>query len=184
LRSITVWDIPFERWLGASSPLKRRIAGGWQLFGILAIRSGTPNYVTSGRDNFGLGATSGQRADMVLGSSSYLDGYQETNTHTYLNRAAFADPCDLRGLRRPCGVYGNEGSFVLSNPGSATYALSLFKNIKLTERTSLQFRSEFFNALNRVNFGAPSTSLTSATFGQITSAGLPRELQFALKLLW
>jgi hypothetical protein len=178
------WDIPFERLLGASSPLKQRIAGGWQLFGILAIRTGAPNYVTSGRDNYGLGTTSGQRADMVVGKPLYLDGYQETNTHTYLNAAAFVDPCDVRGLRRPCGVYGNEGSFVLSNPGLATYALSLFKNMKVTERIILQFRSEFFNALNRVNFGGPSTSLTSATFGQITSAGVPRELQFALKLLW
>ncbi len=178
------WDIPFERWLNASSPLSRRIAGGWQLFGILAIRSGAPFFVTSGRDNYGLGTTAGQRADLVSGAPVYLEGYPDSNTHAYLNRAAFADPCDARGLRRPCSVFGNLGSFNFDNPGSVYYDLSVFKNIKLAERTNLQVRTEFFNIFNHANFGGPSSSLTSATFGQITSAGRSRELQFALKLLW
>ena len=76
------------------------------------------------------------------------------------------------------------GSFVFDNPASAVYDLSLFKNIRIAERMNLLFRSEFCNALNRVNFGSPSNTMTSATFGQITSAGRARELQFALKLLW
>lgn len=114
----------------------------------------------------------------------FLKGYRESNTHTYLNLAAFADPCDARALRRPCGVFGNLGSFMFDNPGLAVYDLSLFKTVRITERTSLQLRSEFFNVLNRVNFSGPANTLTSATFGQITGAGRARELQFALKLLW
>jgi len=178
------WDLPFDKWLGAGSPLVRRLTGGWQLFGILAIRSGTPFFVTSGRDNYGLGTTAGQRSDLVLGVPVYLDGYAESNTHAYINRAAFADPCDARGLRRPCGVFGNVGSFGLDNPGLVYYDLSLFKNIKITERTSLQWRSEFFNIFNHPNWGAPQASATSATFTQITSSGRSREVQFALKLMW
>ena len=173
------WDLPFDKWLGA-----RRLTGGWQLFGILAIRSGTPFFVASGRDNYGLGTTAGQRSDLVLGVPVYLDGYAESNTHSYINRAAFADPCDARGLRRPCGIFGNVGSFGLDNPGSIYYDLSLFKNIKLTERTSLQWRSEFFNIFNHTNWGAPQGTVTNATFTQITSSGRSREVQFALKLIW
>jgi hypothetical protein len=60
----------------------------------------------------------------------------------------------------------------------------VFKNIKIAERTTLQWRSEFFNIFNHANFGGPSSPMTSATFGQITSAGRSRELQFALKVLW
>jgi hypothetical protein len=178
------WDVPFESWFGATSPAMRKLAGGWQIFGILAVRSGTPFLVTSGRDNYGLGTNAGQRPDLVPGVPVFLEGYEESNTHTYLNPAAFVDPCDARGLRRPCGIFGNMGGFQLSNPGSVYYDMSVFKNITITERIRLQFRSEFFNLFNHANFGAPSTALTSAQFGRITSAGRAREMQFALKLIW
>jgi hypothetical protein len=58
------------------------------------------------------------------------------------------------------------------------------KNFRVTERTSVQFRSEFFNLFNNVNFNQPQTSLNSASVGRITSAGDPRILQFALKLMF
>jgi hypothetical protein len=47
-----------------------------------------------------------------------------------------------------------------------------------------QFRAEFFNAFNNVNFSGPSASLSSSSFGRITAAGDPRILQFALKVLF
>jgi hypothetical protein len=94
------------------------------------------------------------------------------------------DPCDSRGLKRPCGVYGNFGRHAVSGPGSINFDVSLFKNTKLSERTTLQFRTEFFNIFNHTNFNSPSGTLTSGTFGQITSAGAAREVQFALKLLF
>jgi hypothetical protein len=56
------------------------------------------------------------------------------------------------------------------------------KDIKITERVSTQFRAEFFNVFNKVNFSGPNTNVSSASFGQITSAGDPRILQLALKL--
>lgn len=177
------WDIPLDRWLHAGSGWSRQITGGWQYFGILSVRTGTPFVLASGRDNYGLGTTAGQRPDLT-GASPYQDGYESSNAHQYLNKAAFADPCDVRGLRRPCGIFGNMGGFVLSNPGLGLYDMSLFKNFRLHERMNLQFRSEFFNVVNHTNFGGPANTVTSATFGQITSAGRARELQFALKLLW
>jgi hypothetical protein len=178
------WDVPFESWVGADSTAMRRIAGGWQVFGILAIRTGNPVTILSGRDAYGLGNSTGQRPDLVGGAPVYLEGYEESAVHAYLNRAAFANPCDARRLTGPCGIFGNVGSFTVSNPGSIYYDLSVFKNITLTERVSLQVRNEFFNLFNHANFGGPNATLTNALFGQITSAGRSRELQFALKLLW
>ena len=58
------------------------------------------------------------------------------------------------------------------------------KNTKVTERVSLQFRSEFFNVFNNVNFRPPSTNAASAQFGRITAAADPRILQFALKTVF
>jgi putative transposase len=49
-------------------------------------------------------------------------------------------------------------------------------------RTALEFRAEFFNVFNNVNFRLPNSRLTSAGFGQITSAFDPRIIQFAMKL--
>lgn len=70
--------------------------------------------------------------------------------------------------------------------------LSLFKNIRVTEKVSLQFRSEFFNAFNRPNFLLPSAStganfanrIQSPIFGAAAGTFDPRQIQFALKLLW
>jgi len=55
---------------------------------------------------------------------------------------------------------------------------------RLTESATLQFRSEFFNLFNRVNFGLPNNDISSPTFGQVESALAPRQIQFALKLVF
>ena len=52
----------------------------------------------------------------------------------------------------------------------------------MMEGKSLQFRTDFFNVLNQVNFGNPNGTLTNGNFGKITSAAAPRMLQFGLKL--
>jgi hypothetical protein len=69
----------------------------------------------------------------------------------------------------------------------------MVKNAKLSERFALEFRTEFFNAFNNVNFGRPDGNLQDSTYGQITGmAGAsasntygtaqPRIIQFGLKL--
>ena len=50
---------------------------------------------------------------------------------------------------------------------------------------NLQFRAEFFNLFNTVNFNNPNTTVnTAATFGRITGAQDPRIMQFGLKFLF
>ena len=80
------------------------------------------------------------------------------------------------------GTFGNAGKNILRAPRNFNTDLGLLKDFSLKQRMSLQFRAEFFNVFNNVNFNGPSTNLSSASVGKITSAGNPRILQFALKL--
>jgi hypothetical protein len=83
------------------------------------------------------------------------------------------------------GAFGNAGANILNTDGIINSDLAIHKSFKLGERQSLQFRTEFFNAFNHPNFGAPSaTLLAPATFGKIFAAGPAREIQFGLKYYW
>jgi hypothetical protein len=95
----------------------------------------------------------------------------------WFNPAAFAAPST--------GTFGSAGRDIITAPASASANAALFKTfpVPLREGMKLQFRSEFFNVTNRVNLGNPNTTLGSS-MGRITSAGSPRILQFALKLLF
>lgn len=88
------------------------------------------------------------------------------------------------------GTWGDLGRGVYTGPGLADVDLSLFKNIVLSESFHLQFRSEFFNLLNRSNLGTPNATVFSGTSinpsaGLITTlATTPRQIQFGLKLIF
>ena len=88
------------------------------------------------------------------------------------------------------GFYGNLGRDTLNGPGLATWDFSTFKDTKVGERLTVQFRAELFNLLNRANFNTPNLivftpSGVSGTAGAITSTTTTsRQVQFALKLLW
>jgi hypothetical protein len=69
-------------------------------------------------------------------------------------------------------------------PGLIQWDASLLKNFNFTERTYLQFRFESFNFTNTPAFGNPNTSVGSVNVGQITTAGDPRRIQFALKYVF
>ena len=58
------------------------------------------------------------------------------------------------------------------------------RDFTLTGETRVQFRAEVFNVANHANFGLPVADLNSANFGRIFSAGPPRLMQFALKLIF
>ena len=85
----------------------------------------------------------------------------------------------------PTGVYryGNAGRNLLFGPGLFDMDYSLFRNIPIKERLRLQFRAEFFNVFNHPNFGNPSTTFNTSSFGSITGTTTDnRDIQFGLKL--
>jgi len=95
-------------------------------------------------------------------------------------------------------IRGNAGRNIIPGPGLVNLDFSIFKNNpirRISESFNVQFRAEFFNILNRTNFGTPavpdSTDIFDSTGALSDSAGLltslttePREIQFALKVIW
>ncbi len=99
----------------------------------------------------------------------------------YLNPAAFVLPA--------VGSFGNIGKGSLRGPNYVDFDSGLFKEFPFAgERGRIQFRAEFFNVLNRVNFNNPANSTTpsfsAGGFGTLTSAQDPRIGQLALKVLF
>ncbi len=88
------------------------------------------------------------------------------------------------------GTYGNLGRGTYNGPGLANLDFSLLKDTAVSERVNVQFRAEFFNILNRTNFGTPnaivfSGATLSGSAGLITSTTTTsRQIQFGLKLIF
>jgi hypothetical protein len=104
-----------------------------------------------------------------------------------VNRAAFALPA--------AGSLGNLGRNAIYGPSFFSIDPSAFKEFAIKEHLKAQFRVEVFNVLNWTNFANPTTTFNSGSFGTITNTrngsgapglgfGEPRNVQFALKLVW
>jgi hypothetical protein len=173
-----VADLPFgpgKRYLNSLRGASAWLVGGWQVSGITALRSGRPFNITLNFDNANIGqSTLSLRPDLV--GEAYPHGFKRTPQH-WFNTAAFAVP--------PPYTFGNLGRNALLGPGFQSWDFGVFKNIPIGEGVRLQFRSEFFNAFNNVNFGNPAGVLGNPDFGQISTTVSPqRQIQFGLKLIF
>ena len=80
-------------------------------------------------------------------------------------------------------VWGNARKGAVWGPGVVNFDLSAFKRFPLPKERAIEFRAEFFNALNNPHFANPDTNRANGTYGQITNTALPpREMQLGLKL--
>ena len=95
----------------------------------------------------------------------------------WFNTSAFQQVTQL-------GTFGSAGRNIVQGAGFSQWDMGVSKNFRLAEAFTLLFRGEFFNLLNQVNFGVPNDDISSRTFGQVQSAAAPRQIQFALKLLF
>ena len=163
----------------ASGP-GRYILNDWAVTGLLIVQSGVPLTVTNTTSGQGLGGsatgtTTALYSNVMAGAPLINAGSTKDNLNNYINKAAWS--------KAPSGTVGNSGRGMFRGPGQANLDFSVFKNFPIREKTKLEFRTEFFNILNHANFGNPTTSMDSASFGQISSTTVnARLIQFALKL--
>src|SRR5581483_2726363 len=130
-----VWHLPSLR--GQTAAL-RGIAGGWQLNGLVSLRSGTPVNIVTGADN-ALSGTPNQRPNVNGNPVLSKDRPRSALIQAWYDRTVFSAPAP--------GTYGNVGRNALIGPSSATTNLAIFKSFHIPGREAfrLQFRSEFFN---------------------------------------
>ncbi|HEY6967838.1 MAG TPA: TonB-dependent receptor [Candidatus Angelobacter sp.] len=169
-----VYNLPFYK---SQQGFVGHVLGGWEFAGITSYQSGLPFTISSPFDSDPAG-------EGCLGPSPCAvrpDMISDPNNapHTLLqwfNPAAFAAV--------PAGQFrnGTAGRGAVRGPGFERWDLSLYKNIKMTERLNGQFRFEAFNALNHTNYNTVQTSMTSPAFGQVTGTRDPRIVQLGMKL--
>jgi hypothetical protein len=167
-----------------------QIVNGWEFSGTLSWQTGFPFSLFSDNDNSGSGIF-GDRADLAVSSVQQAvlstGRSHAAEVQEWFNTNAFEQNAP--------GTFGDTGKNILRGPRFFDADLSAAKNAKLTERLSMEFRAEFFNAFNNVNFARPDGNLLDSTYGQITGmAGAsssntygtaqPRIIQFALKFLF
>lgn len=161
-----LWEIPYK----PTNAILRAIAGGWQMNNMTTIQSGRPIALSASISN------GGNRPNVVAGVS---DQPANQSLKSWFNTAAFSQPAAF--------TYGNVSRTLpdINGPSFFNMDASLFKSFPIKERFKLQFRAEAFNLTNTPSFDVPVGSLSSATFGYVTSTMTPahtRELQFALRL--
>jgi hypothetical protein len=168
-----VWQVPG----GGIKGVLAKLVDGWEVNPILTVQSGFPFTVTSGVDN-SLTGIGQDRANYLGGGSAQLD-YGRSHgdqIQQWFDISKFS-------VNTP-GTFGNSGRYILRGPRYVNTDLGILKGIKLNERVNLQFRAEFFNVFNNVNFKLPNIIISSAQAGKITAVvqDSQRIVQFGLKV--
>lgn len=172
-----VWDLPLGngRRVSLHGPADWAL-GGWELTGVTTFQSGyhLPLFCAAScpRPNL-LG-------DPNHGAPRTVQEWFNTSPSLYQT-----PPSTLQAVTQgldPALTLGNAGRAPIVGPPLQNWDLGIFKNFLITERFRFQFRAEMFNAFNHPYFTSVNTTYGSATFGQISSAGPGREVQFGGKL--
>lgn len=170
-----IYDLPFgagKRYLNQPGWVARKLISGWQTSGILTMNNGFPFTIYVPFDNANIGVT-GQRPNLV--GALLPSGFQQTPNHWFNTSALSVTPY----------TFGDLGRNDIRQDGYHNFDFSLSKQTKVTERLGIEFRGDFFNIFNHPNFAAPDSGFNHATFGQILAMnGSPRDIQFALKLIF
>ena len=166
LVSSFVYELPS----GGSGPA-RHIIGGWQISGVLQLRSGQA-YTPGLRTDVSNTTVRADRPN-VIGDTHASNPDPRAG---WWDKAAFTMP--------ELYTFGNAGTGVLTGPSFKNMDLSLQKVAQVTESQSLEFRLDFFNLTNHPNFGAPNVRFDSPSFGTISRALSARQLQLGVKYVF
>jgi hypothetical protein len=179
-----------------------RLTKGWQLQGITRFAQGFPiqmgeaNPVPQGPlcpsgDCMGdaslVGSPSTDMPNLV--GPIHIHNPRSTLARTYFDQSAFTGTaCALTSagvLTGPdCGSFGTANRRFFHGPGFNNTDLGLSKMIPLNDAMHFEIRGEFFNIFNHTQFNNPAGDISSATFGNVTSAHDPRIGQVSAKFVW
>ncbi len=174
-----IYELPFGRgrhWGNNVSGLLNGMIGGWQINGITSYQSGLPLAIAASNT---AGLFSPRTSANNNGRSGRIEGRPQDRLARWFDTSVFSQPAAF--------TFGGAGARIhdLRADGVRNHDLSLFKEFQAREKMRVQFRVEALNAFNTVRFGNPNTSVTSTSFGRVSSqANAPRQLQFGLKVLW
>jgi hypothetical protein len=162
-----VWDMPFGKgrhFLPQANRLVNAVAGGWSVHYVYTYRSGNP---VAGIDAVNYCGT-------LLVDNQNRDQWFNNNSSCYKNRPNYT-------LRNVPDRYAWLRQMDMTNVN-----LAGSKTFSVTERWKFSLRAEAFNLFNHPIYGAPSTSITSATFGQLPTdqQNFPRIIQISAKILF
>jgi hypothetical protein len=177
-----LYQLPFGRGKAFGANWNRLIdsvLGGWQVNGIYRWDTGLPLLLFL-NGGVSLPTYGGQRPNLPY--QLITSGTINPDVSYFANGPTSAN----LALWTPAPYYDGNAPKVLPNvrqQGTNNVSASLFKQFAFTERYKLELRGEAFNLLNRVQFGAPATTVGLTNFGFITSqANQPRTIQVAMKL--
>src|SRR5438552_11612960 len=209
-----LWDLPRPGFADRST-VGKLLFSHWQVAGIVTAMSGLPIDITDGGAGSFYGLSGGNNAFM---RPNWAPG-ATTSTATsnvpagyFFNPLAFVRPTVLTGQVIPSSNgtatagangtdFGNVGRNVLRGPRQTNVDFSVIKRFPFGEAKSVEFRAEFFNLFNHVNFANPISNLNAVSssggsidpntgqimnpgdLGRITStSNNPRLIQFAAKI--
>ncbi len=190
-----VYDLPFGpgRHFSSSSRVASAILGGWQLTGILTLQGGRPFTIFSGRDESN--TAGGNDRPNVIGDwrvskrtpDRWFNPCTRLANGTLRNCSSGDTPAwEINSIN----TFGNAGRNILRGDQLKNFDFGVYRSFKITERQSIQFRTEFFNLTNHPNFFFPEGSAARVSLGTISRAafqaqtGAQRQIQFALKYIF
>jgi hypothetical protein len=188
-----VYDLPYghgRRYGSKSNGVVNAVLGGWQTTIINTMTSGLPfNFTYSSSTSNPLYTTDlvTFRPQLTLGTANIkAPASKRVKTATalngYLDKTYLAIPSVVLGNTSP---YGNVSRNKLRSYAYFNTDLGLHKAFNLwSESSKFDFRAEAFNVLNHVNYQAPDGNISNGSFGTITSAYPPRQLQLAAKIIF
>lgn len=186
-----VQDLPAER-LPVLKHFSPKLTRGWQLLSVSTLAGGSPFTVYSGVQQTGAGSLGTDRPDQI-GTPDLSTSRTIREDYFGLgaaNASYFFIPIHVSGGTGPNnGLFGTLGRNTFRGPALYNFDFALIKDTSWEAARStsinLQFRAEFFNLFNIVNFGLPSNVLTGSGFGVISrTAANSRQIQFSLKIMF
>ncbi len=174
-------------------PLGRAVTRGWQVLNITTLTTGSPFTVYSGVQQTGAGLGGADRPDQV--SAPQLSTSRQVRADYFGrggdNNSFFYVPIGLPGGTGPhSGRFGTLGRNTFRGPAFHDFDFAVIKDTPFGHRGNgewgtIEFRAEFFNVFNIVNFGLPSNIVNGSGFGIISkTAGTSRQIQFSLKVIY